>query len=223
MTTTPPTPRRLARPRWLDIRVLAGVVLVVVSVAVGAKVIGSASRTSPVWAAAVDLEAGTVLKTEDLVVADVNLGGQGSAYIDVSSQLVGVVINRAIRQGELMPASVLGEIGDSRVVSVVVSPERLAPGIRHGSTVDLYLIIGRAAVLGEEVSTELVQAGVTVQDVVAPASGGLSGAVSSRYQVALLLSPADADALVHRLPQGEPLMVLHVSGAGRAQAAAGGN
>lgn len=222
MTVTPPTPRRLARPRWLDIRVLAGVVLVVVSVAVGAKVIGSASRTSPVWAAAADLDAGTVLRAEDLVAAEVNLGGQGGAYVDASSQLVGAVINRAIRQGELMPASLLDEVGDSRVVSVVVSPERLAPGIRHGSTVDLYLIVGRAAVLGEEVSTELVRAGVTVQDVVAPASGGLSGAVSSRYQVALLLSPTDADALVHRLPHGEPLMVLHAGAAGGAETTAGG-
>ena len=73
---------------------------------------------------------------------------------------------------------------------------------------DVYLISGGSAVSGTSATTSLIKAGVTVQSVTAPASGGLSGATSSRYQVALLLEPADADQLVRSLPKGEPMIVL---------------
>lgn len=210
----PPAARRISRPRWLDIRVIGGIVLLIISVAVGAKVIGSASRTSPVWAVTADLAAGTVLTAGDIAAAEVNLGPQGSVYVDIASDLVGAVLNRAVRSGELLPASALDPAGDGRVLSVSVSPDHLAPGIAHGSVIDLYLITGRSAVLGDEVSTDLLQGGVTVQQVTAPASGGLSGAVSNRYQVALLLPFAEADVLVRRLPLGEPLLVLRTSAGG---------
>lgn len=213
---TAPTPRRMTRPTWLNIRVLFGVVLVVGSVALGAKVVGSAARTSPVWAAVADLEGGTVLTAADLVVAEVNLGERGPGYVDAASTLTGMVLRHAVRSGELIPAAALGEAGDGRVVSIAVAPDRLAPGVGHGSVIDLYLVTGRSAVIGEEVTTDLILQGVTVQDVVAPASGGLSGAVSNRYQIALLLSPEDADSLVRRLPTGEPMVVLRTGSAGSA-------
>lgn len=214
----PPAPRRLARPKWLDVRVLGGILLLVVSVVVGAKVIGAASRTSPVWVAAGDLAAGTVLRAEDLVAADVNLGERGPSYVDAASDLVGRVLDRPIRAGEFLPASALDAVGDGRILSVAVTPDHMAPGVGHGSIADLYLVTGKSAVLGAEVATELLQRGVTIQSVTAPASGGLSGAISSRFQVALLL-PADvADALVKKLPLGEPVIVLHT---GRPVAAGG--
>ena len=72
---------------------------------------------------------------------------------------------------------------------------------------------GKAA-LGSEQAGELaalIGRDLTVQSVSAPASGGLSGATSNRYQLSVLL-PADvADKLVRVLPTGEPIVVL-VSG-----------
>jgi hypothetical protein len=207
---TPPTPRRLTRPKWLDVRVVGGVLLLVVSVAVGSKVIGAATRTVPVWSIAHDVAAGTMLAPSDLVAAEVNLGDRAGAYTDVATDLAGRIVNRPLSAGELVPAAAIGEVGDLRVLSVAVAPEHVSPGIGHGSVVDLYLITGRGGVAGDPVETRLLHAGVTVQSVTAPASGGLSGAVSSRYQVALALSVPDADALVRELPMGEPLLVLHV-------------
>lgn len=207
----PPVPRRLSRPRWLDARVIGGILLLVVSVAVGARVIGAASRTSPVWAVRASLAAGTVLRSDDLVVADVNLGERGAAYVDAASDLAGSVLNRPIGAGEIVPAAALEDIGDGRIVSIAVTPDHMAPGVAHGSVADLYLVTGRSAVIGEEMSTDLLQRAVTIQSVTAPASGGLSGAISSKYQVALLLSAADAEALVKRLPLGEPVVVLHAA------------
>ena len=47
-----------------------------------------------------------------------------------------------------------------------------------------------------------------MQSVIAPASGGLSGATSSNYQMTVLVSPTIADSLVKTLPRGEAIVVL---------------
>ena len=77
----------------------------------------------------------------------------------------------------------------------------------HGSVIDLYLTSGGATSSREAVTT-LISAGLVVQSVLAPASGGLSGATSNRYQIAVLASPSTADALVKTLPKGEAIVVL---------------
>jgi hypothetical protein len=199
----------MARPKWLDARVIGGILLLVASIAIGTKVIGAAARTDPVWAMAHDLAAGTVLASGDLVAQEVNLGAAGRLYAAAPTDLSGRVLNRPLHAGELVPAAALAEIGDSRVLTVTVSADHLAPGAAHGSVADLYLITGRAGLVGGQVDTRLLHSGVTIQSVTAPASGGLSGAVSGGYQVALLLSADDADALVRELPRGEPVIVLH--------------
>jgi hypothetical protein len=207
----------MAKPRWLDVRVIGGILVLVASIAVGTKVIGAASRTSPIWAIAHDLAAGTVLTSTDLVAQDVNLGVTATAYLDAAADLTGRVLNRPLQAGELVPAAALAEVGDSRVLSVTVSADHLAPGVTHGSVADLYLITGRAGLVGGQVDTRLLRGGVTIQSVTAPSSGGLSGAVSGGYQVALLLAAGDADALVRELPLGEPVIVLHAGGAATAR------
>lgn len=212
----PPTPRRINRPKWLDVRVVGGVLLLLASIAIGSRVIGAASRTDPVWAIAHDAAPGTVLLASDLVATEVNLGDEGSLYLDAATDLSGRVLNRRLGAGELVPAAALGDIGDSRVLPVSVSADHIAPGVVHGSVADLYLITGRGGLAGGQPETRLLHGAVTVQSVVAPASGGLSGAVSSRYQVSLLLTPEDADALVRELPLGDPVFVLHSGDVARA-------
>ena len=66
-----PAPRRVRPPRWLDLRLLLGILLVLGSVLLGARVVGAADATVPVWAAAGDLAAGTELDADDLVAVDV--------------------------------------------------------------------------------------------------------------------------------------------------------
>ncbi len=56
-----PTPRRVRPPRWLDLRLVLG------SVLLGARVVTAADATGPVWAATGDLAAGTELTADDLV------------------------------------------------------------------------------------------------------------------------------------------------------------
>lgn len=209
--TLPPAPRRIGRPKWLSVRVIVGVLILVAAIAIGSRVVGAASRTAPVWALTHDLAPGTVIAQSDLVAVEVNLGANAAAYVATAASVHGQVLNRQVVAGELLPATAVQQVGDARVLNVAVAAEHLAPGLGHGSVADIYLITGRAAVIGEAISTRLIKQGVTIQSVTAPASGGLSGASSSRYQVALLLPPVDADVLVRRLPLGDPVIVAWTS------------
>ncbi len=205
-----PVPRRLTRPRWLDIRVIGGLVLVIVAVVVGARVVGASSHTSQVLAATRTLAAGTVLTPSDLVAVEVNLGVSAARYLGAGTATTGVVgstLSVAVNAGELVPFSAVQAIKPGRVVVIGVSPDRMPPGVAHGSMIDLYLTTG-GTTSSAEVRTDLVSAGITVQSVTAPASGGLSGATSNRYQIAVLVPAALADSLVKTLPKGDAIVTL---------------
>jgi hypothetical protein len=209
---TAPTPRRLARPKWLNVRVVGGIVLVIAAVLIGARVIGASSQTTAVWAAQRNLAAGTVLSQDDLTSVDVNLGDNSSLYLAPgSTSPIGMTVVNPMAKGELLAASAVAASGDGRVVAIGVAPGNMPPGVSHGSTIDLYLTKGQGAGSEAQATTELIGKDMTVQSVTAPATGGLSGATSNEYQLSVLL-PADiADKLVRVLPTGEPIVVL-VSG-----------
>ena len=205
-----PVPRRTRRPRWLDIRVIGGLVLVIAAVVIGARVVGASSHTSPVWAATKNLAAGTVLAPTDLVAVDVNLAGNATQYLAAGADVTGVVgssLQTPVEAGELVPVSAVTETKPGRVVVIGVSPDRKAPGVDHGSVIDVYLTRGGVS-SSVPAKTEQIAAGITVQSVTAPASGGLSGATSSRYQIAVLVPAAVADSLVKTLPEGDATVVL---------------
>ncbi len=207
-----PTPRRFSRPKWLNVRVVGGVVLVVAAVILGARVIGASSQTAQVWAADRDLAVGTVLADGDLTVAEVNLGGNKQLYLTPdSAPLMGRTVVSPLAAGELLAASAVQDTGSGRIVAIGVAPDNMPPGVDHGSTIDLYLTTGAAAGAQDRATTELIGRDLTVQSVVAPASGGLSGATSNRYQLSVLLPAGTADTLVRILPTGDPIVVL-VSG-----------
>src|ERR1700712_4599151 len=96
-------PRRLSRPRWMDPRVIAGILLVIASVVVGSRVIAASSQTTPLWAATRAISVGTVLAAGDLEPVDVNLGATGTRYVGMGSDPVGRVVNVAVGPGELIP------------------------------------------------------------------------------------------------------------------------
>jgi hypothetical protein len=207
-----PTPRRLARPKWLNVRVVGGILLVVAAVLVGARVIGASSQTAAVWVAGRDLAAGTVLSQGDLTTADVNLGDNSTLYLTPgSSEPTGLTVVTAMAKGELLAASAVAESDEGRVVAIGVEPGNMPPGVAHGSTIDLYLTKGGSAGAEAQATTELIGEGITVQSVTAPATGGLSGATSNQFQLSVLLPAGVADKLVRILPTGEPIVVL-VSG-----------
>ena len=171
-----PTPRRLSRPKWLNVRVVGGILLVIAAVVIGARVIGASAQTTAVRAADRDLASGTVLDAGDLISVEVNLGDRAGLYLAPgSASPVGRTMANSIAAGELLAASSVEEPGTGRIVAIGVEPGNMPPGVAHGSTVDLYLTTGGAAGSAALAKTELVGRDITVQSVTAPASGGLSG------------------------------------------------
>lgn len=209
---TAPTPRRLSRPRWMDPRILGGLLLVIAAVVVGSRVVAASAQTTPIWAATKTMAVGTVLTQGDLEPVEVNLGDSSSRYLSAASSVLGRTVAIQIGAGELIPADALGDAPIGRIVVIPVPPDKFPPGVDHGSVIDLYLTAevtaAAGAATGGGTDTSLLKSELTVQSVVAPDAGGLSGASANQYQIAVLVDAKTADELVRMLPQGEAVIVL---------------
>lgn len=135
-----PAPRRLRAPRWLNVRLIAGVLLVLVSVILGARVVTAADRTDKVWAAAADLAAGTVLADGDLRAVSVRLADSGQAYLLSSADPIGRVLTSPVRSGELLPRSVLAETSTLVDIALPIAASFVPPSLQRGQLVDVYAL-----------------------------------------------------------------------------------
>ena len=145
MSDSPTSPRasRLASPGWLDGRLVLGVLLVLVSVVVGARVLSAADRSTLVYAVKENLTAGSVLAAEDLTPVRVRLFDNAERYVAVEGAIpTGYVVRRGIGAGELLPRdalSVPGEEVDFREVTVPVEVGHLPPGLSGRAQVDVWV------------------------------------------------------------------------------------
>ena len=152
MTDLPGSPRaaRLQLPGWLDARLVLGVLLVLVSVVAGAGLLSSADRSAPVWIAARDLAAGTVLTEDDLERGRARLFGQDAArYLSAEGgPPVGRILERPVGERELVPYAALaapGQSAETREVAVPVAVGHLPPDLQRGQRVDVYLTPAKEA------------------------------------------------------------------------------
>lgn len=199
-----PRARRLERPRWLDPRLVVGVALVLVAVAVGAKVVGDAERGELVWSASRDLPTGTTLRVDDLQATAVRLAGSTGEYVDASVEPPsGYVLVRDVAAGELVPAAAVAPAAQEpprRLVSVPVAVHHFPSGLGRGHRVDVYVMTTSAPGAATTIAPELVLAGATVAEV----AGGAGGFGSSGGTVGIVLDvPAtDAAAVVAAVATG---------------------
>jgi len=203
-----PAPRRVRPPRWLDLRLVLGVLLVLGSVLVGARVVTAADATVPVWSASVDLAAGTVLGSDDLVAVDVRLDDVAAAYLATSTRPEGRALARAVRAGELLPRSVLEEPAGLVQLALPVQAGYVPPALARGQLVDVYAVadpaVGAAVETGGDV--DLVVSGAPVQAVTGRGEGVLSTATTT-VQVVVAVA-ADEAAGVLRSIGGRGLVVV---------------
>lgn len=221
-TTLPsgPTPRRIRSPRWLDLRLLLGVLLVLGSVLLGARVVGAADATVPVWAAAGDLAAGTELDGDDLVAVDVRLDDAAGAYLSTGTRPEGRTLGRAVREGELIPGSALEEPAELVQVALPVQAGYVPPGLERGALVDVYAVadpaVGATTVTGGGVT--LVVGRAPVQALSGRTDGVLSTPTTTVQIVVSVAEDEAADVLA--AIGGRPLVVVvHTSVEGDAQGA----
>ncbi|WP_104524621.1 SAF domain-containing protein [Blastococcus atacamensis] len=203
-----PTPRRVKAPTWLDLRLVLGVLLVLGSVLLGARVVSAADATVPVWSAAQDLAAGTELTAEDLVVVDVRLDDAAKAYLSGSARPEGSVLSRPVRAGELLPRTALEEPADLVQLALPVQAGYVPPGLRHGQLIDVYAIADPAAgATGQGVgSVALVVGEAPVQATTGDSEGVLS-TPSTTIQVVISVA-TDEVADVLAAIAGRPLVVV---------------
>ncbi len=145
MSDPPASPRasRLATPGWLDGRLVLGLLLVLVSVVVGARVLSSADRSTLVWAAGKDLTAGTLLAEGDLEPVRVRLFESAGRYVGAGgAPPVGYVVRRGLGAGELLPQGALEEPdrdAELRLVTVPVEAGHYPPTLTDDQRVDLWV------------------------------------------------------------------------------------
>lgn len=133
-----PTPCRTRTPSWLDLRLVAGVVLVLASVAIGAGAFASADHRQPRWALTHDLAAGTVLTSADVRPVRVQLGSADSRYLPVSEAVVGQTLHDSLLAGELLPRAELTTPAQGVAITVALRPQN-GPAIAQGDRITLWL------------------------------------------------------------------------------------
>lgn len=147
-----PPARRLTRRRWRDSRLLIGVLLVLVSVVVGARLFASADSTRQWVVARGDLPAGHVIVNGDLTTAPARLDGRTAARYYPGSRLrdlTGATLARPVDAGELVSGTdFAGRATQStRLAPVIVKAGRL-PELEPGDHVDVYVFQAGAAATG---------------------------------------------------------------------------
>lgn len=203
-----PTPRaaRLPRARWLDPRLLLGVLLVLFSVALGAKVVSEADERVQVWSVTRDLGADTLLSGDDIEVTAVRLDGSARHYVAATEDPEGLVLARAVGEGELLPVSAVASPEASVQRRIVIEVDRVGvAGLSKGQVVDLYAV--RETGAGEPASApELVLAEVTVAEDVRSGASGFGGG-GSTAGVALMVDKADVAKVIGAADGGSVYVV----------------
>jgi hypothetical protein len=203
-----PTPRRVRPPRWLDLRLVLGVLLVLASVLLGARIVSAADATVPVWAVTGDLAAGTELSAEDLVAVDVRLDDTAAAYLSAGTRPEGRTLARAVRSGELLPRTALEEADALVQLALPVQSGYVPPGLERGQLVDVYAVADPAAgaTVVADGSVTLVLRKAPVQAISGRSEGVLSTPTTA-VQVVVAVSDGDADEVLAAIA-GRPLVVV---------------
>jgi hypothetical protein len=205
---TAPAARRVRPPRWLDLRLVLGVLLVLGSVLLGARVVAAADATVPVWSVTTELAAGTVLTSQDLTAVDVRLDASAGGYLSTSVDPAGRTLARAVGAGELLPRSALEEATDLVQVALPVQAGWVPPALVRGQLVDVYAVADPAAGAAgvADGSVGLVVAGAPVQSISGRSEGVLSTPTTT-VQVVVSV-PADAAPDLLAAVGGRPLVVV---------------
>ena len=172
--STPFAPANRARKfSFTDVKVVAGVSLVLASIVIGALVFRHDETKQQVWQATRDLPAGASVSESDFTPTMVDLAAVGESY---SVEPATGTLTRSLRSGELLPVDAIGtsESTDQRLVTLPVEPLH-APELTNGDEVDVW------TTSEESGASTLVLEGVHVVSITTDVvgAGGESGVVVS--------------------------------------------
>lgn len=218
LSAAPPSPsaRRARTPKWLDLRLLLGLVLVIASVVVGAQVVSAADETVRVWALERDLSAGTILAADDLRAVDVKLEDHAAMYVAASADPVGQTLGRDVSAGEMLPIAALSEQSELVALALSVRASNVPVTVARGDRVSIYATITPPPGADAVATTSLVVSTAAVADLSERSSGALSvgsGELQIVVQVPECLVPAILDSTA-----GAVLTVVEVDASPRQEA-----
>jgi Flp pilus assembly protein CpaB len=169
---------RFRRPGWRDPRLLVGVLLVCLSVVLGAHLLGSRDDVTQVWALTEPVSAGEALGSADLRPLGVRFADPADAerYVSAGAPVpAGTVVTRDLGAGELVPLAALGQDGERLLeLPVAATGGGVPAGVAPGDRVDVWVVPNaRASTRGPK--AELVLGEVPVLRVGGRGMGGPDG------------------------------------------------
>lgn len=200
----PQTPR-VQKPSVKDPRLIVGILLVAVSVLLGAWAVDGAKNLSVAYVARETIVAGQELTQEQLRPVDVNLGQYESAYLTVPLDAAEELVAReTIRAGELVSRAEISNksVLEQRIVAVHSSTP-LPNTLKVGSLLDLWVVSQADSEVDAEPS--LVVSSLTVSEL--PDSEG-SFSSSSGQSVHLVVQGADIPKVLDVISPGYTLALL---------------
>lgn len=173
------------RPGWLDPRLVAGVLLVLVAVLGGAFVVAAAGRSTQVWTVRSDLAPGAAVTQADVTPMSVRFvsGPLADHYLPAGAPLpAGMIAVRPLGAGELLPRDAVATAPPVPRVEVplAVAPGDLPPSLHPGQLVDVWSVPTESRAGGAAAPVAVrVMAGVPVQSLTTGTGLGGSGATTA--------------------------------------------
>lgn len=214
MTDLPtPVAKRLHRPSWRDSRLVVGVLLVLLSATLGAKLVASADDRVPVLVASGDLAAGDEVTARSFKRVDVRLGDGAAEYVSALGAVPsGSFMLRDVRAGELVPVTAVGSSDQVKVQRLTVRVDAVsAMTLARGTRVDVYVSDTPAGAPSDaKPRAERALESVAVADV-RSGSGGFGSAANTSVQ--LYVPSSQVRRLVEAVDAGAKVTLVPVPGA----------
>ncbi len=209
-----PTAARLRQPSWRDTRLVVGVVLVLLSMAIGAKVVAASDDTVPMYAAVASLVPGQPVTQRDVRRVDVQLGADRARYVVADHDIApDTFALRDVRPGELLPTSALGTRADTNLKPVSVPVDSgAAAQIAAGSIVDVWVNAKDPSSAAEKYGNPVKTLEAAPVSRVPEAGGNGLGSASGKTAVQIMVPEAGVQALIAAIDQGAKITLVPVPG-----------
>jgi hypothetical protein len=128
-------------PSWRDPRLAIGVLIVLGSMVLGARVVAAADDTVPFYVASHPLTAGDDIDEGDVHIVQIRLDGADQLYLSAAQPVPqGLVARGTLAEGELVSLSAVGTRAEVGVAPVAVPVDTLlSSAVRKGALVDIWV------------------------------------------------------------------------------------
>lgn len=203
---------RFVRPGWRDPRIIGGLVIVAVSVLLGARVLAAADQMRPAWTVVRDLPEGAQLTGADLALRPVRLTSPtvNGYFVSTSTPPVGR-LTHALSAGELVPRAAIrtGPVRARVELPISAAPEDLPPDVRIGSVIDVWALPGSVAARADGPATPARRLLDGVSVVAAPRQQDALAPTTTRTVVVLVDATLDLTSVLSALATSRPLLTVH--------------